>query len=171
MNYNFKRDWYATDSINPEHKDTRIAQASCWIVTNNKKIILVSKDGTDWTVPAGHTEETDGHYNNTAIREVQEETGIDISEYKKDIKVLGYYVVSAFDEFSDKLINKDIQIRLFLKIPTVSNNLEMKPKERDSQVEKIQFVEAFTLEESISKVSWLKKSGDLEEMRKLIDFT
>ena len=170
MEYKFQMDWHV-GNILPEHMNLFIAQSSCWIVTTDKKILLVSKDGEHWTVPAGHTEKSDENYFVTAIREVKEETGVDISSFKKDMKVLGYYVITAYDVISNKLVNKDIQIRLFLELACDSKDLIFQPQERETQVDKIQYASAFTLSEAISRVSWLNGSGDLEEIKKQIDFS
>src|SRR3989338_10018145 len=111
QNYRFEMEWYPVSSILPVHKDLFIAQASCWVISADKKIILVSKDNEKWTIPAGHTEKSDLDYFETAVREVEEETGLDISKEKNDLKVLGYYVIKAFDKEKGTLENEDIQIR------------------------------------------------------------
>lgn len=171
MGYEFKMDWYVGDSIRKEHKSLFVAQASCWIVTTDQKFILVSKDGKSWTVPAGHTEKSDGGYVKTAIREVKEETGLDISLQEQNIKVLGYYVISAYDKLSGLLANKDIQIRLFLQYRQHSAELKLQPMERNSQVVKVRYSAPFSLSETVQKIPWFGKSGDLKEIKKLIEFS
>ncbi len=169
-NFRFEMEWYAVNAILPVHKNLFIAQASCWVICADKKIILVSKDNKKWTIPAGHTEKSDVDYFDTAIREVAEETGLDISKKKNDLRVLGYYVIKALDKEKGTLENEDIQIRLLLTLDVDSDSLNLEPNEKDSQIEKVKYAMPFTLDEAISKVPWLSKAGDLAEVRKIVNF-
>src|SRR3989344_560198 len=57
------------------------------VVNKNNDILVVSQHGTSWSLPKGHIEEEETELN-TAIREIQEESGI---KNLKLIKKLGKY--------------------------------------------------------------------------------
>lgn len=64
--------------------------SSVWIVTKNnpKKVLLVlHKKFNKWIQPGGHIEPFENPVE-TAIREVKEETGIDVSFLSKEIRVI-----------------------------------------------------------------------------------
>lgn len=164
----YKLTWIASDKILDKHSKIITTQASCWVFTQDKKVILVSKDKEKWTITAGHPESTDSDFKQTAIREVYEESGLDISAFKDQISMLGYYIVETLDKYTKKLIKKTIQIRFFIVINAHSFSLKLKPNERQDQTDKIKFVNAFTLSEAALKVKWLPTSKDFIKLKKIL---
>ena len=73
--------------IKNEHNET--LKAGCVIVNEKNEVLLVTDRGRkNWAFPKGHTE-TGETLEQTALREVQEETGYDIEIVKK-LADIGY---------------------------------------------------------------------------------
>jgi 8-oxo-dGTP pyrophosphatase MutT (NUDIX family) len=130
---------------------------TCFIISNDEKLLLVSKDRNSWSVTAGHYEEKkDPTYIDTAVREVYEESGLDISIFIDKIKGLGYYVIEDVEEESAKVVDTYLQIRMFLPLDMNSEEISLKPIEGDL-VKQAKF---FGIKESMSLVRWLKDSPE-----------
>ena len=52
----YTRKWYPNLEIKEEHKNLPVRQVTCFIITRDEKLLLVSKDGNSWSVTAGHYE-------------------------------------------------------------------------------------------------------------------
>jgi len=154
--------WIESNSIKKIHKHIQVTQVSCWVFTSDNKLILVSKDRKSWTITAGHLEAEDKTFKDTAIREVYEESGLDISEYKDQIQMAGYYVVKG--------INEIIQVRLYLKINESSEVLNLIPNEPSELESKVIYAKPFSIQDAINNVDWFKNAGDFIFIKqKLLD--
>lgn len=154
--------WVTSDVIKNEHKSIKINQVYVWLLTKDKKIALVSKDGQKWQFPGGHPLIREQIFD-TAARELDEELGLDISHFKNLTKQFGYYVVN--EPSSDKTTMVDIlQIRMICKIDKDSDSLKIHPKEKDTEKEKerINFTNFFTIEEACKNIPWLGKTEELK---------
>lgn len=52
----YTREWFSNLEVSDIHKNLRVKQVTCFIITKDKKLLLVSKDGSKWSVTAGHYE-------------------------------------------------------------------------------------------------------------------
>lgn len=161
--------WFTKNSIPEEYKDLQIRQVYCWIYTSDNKIIIVSKDGEKWQFPGGHPFEGETLIE-TCLREVEEETGINLSKYEQNIKMFGYYVVKKFDPNKNKYIDF-VQTRFFVKLNESSNDLDLKPKEKESEdaLEKITDVKATSIDDACIIIPWLRDTTELLAFEKNIE--
>lgn len=151
---NVIRNWITSDGILPEHADLEIRQVYVWNWTTDDKIILVSKNGTSWQFPGGHPEAGES-IDEAAKREMWEEAGLDISEIESTF--FGYYVITEEDENGSQTY---LQVRLKLSLGKSSSELDLQTHEAEGDNDSIKFVEAVTLEEATSRISWLSSTDE-----------
>jgi len=158
------RNWISETLIKDEHKNLPIKQVYVWIFSQDAKIVLVSKDSKVWQLPGGKPEK-DETITRAAIREVREETGLEISTYAENLKFLGYYTVKigASEMF--------LQVRLVLDLPKEALTYLLSPLEKTSNPEAIRFCKAATLEETKVLLPWLATSPELQSLQQLQDTT
>jgi len=158
---NLKMIWVPSDLVKAEHDNFPLKQVYVWLILEEKKIVLVSKDGENWQLPGGKPEK-DESIIETAVREVKEETGLDISNYRTDLNFFGYYVVE-----NTVTHEKIIQVRLYIK--TVTNLSEDKLSlyyENRSQSEEdiIKHTKLTTFNNATKLIPWLGKSGEYKSL-------
>ena len=157
----YNRKWYPDPKVREEHTDLPIRQVTCFIISNDEKLLLVSKDGQSWSVTAGHYEEKkDSTYIDTAVREVYEESGLDISTLTGDIRWLGYYVIEDVEEKSGKVLDTYLQIRTYLLLNKNSGAVSLKPIEGDL----VKHAKFSSIQESIKLIKWLRESPEWERL-------
>jgi len=160
----YTRKWYPNLEIKEEHKNLPVRQVTCFIITRDEKLLLVSKDGNSWSVTAGHYEkEKDPTYIDTAVREVYEESGLDISKFRDKIKWLGYYVVEDVEEQSGEVVDTYLQIRMFLHLDINSEEIFLKPIKGDL-VKQARF---FNFVDSMNLIKWLSESGEWKAIKNI----
>lgn len=162
----YTRKWYPDLEIKDEHNNLPVRQVTCFVSTKDEKLLLVSKDGDSWSVTAGHYEkEKDPTYIDTAVREVYEESGLDISGLTDKIRKLGYYVIEDVEEESNKVIDTYLQIRMFLSLDKNAQEVSLEPIEGDL----VKYAQFFSLEESIKLIKWLKDSPEWEVIKDILN--
>ena len=152
--------WKTTKAILSEDSGLACTQVYVWLLTADKKLIIVSKDGKKWQLPGGKPEKGET-LEQTAVREVSEETGLDISANVSGLEFIGYQVVDEQDEANPPYV----QVRYALKLALDSKALQLSAQREDqSQVETdvIQYVEAVALADITSKIPWLQDSPELK---------
>ncbi len=150
---NATRTWIPADQIRARDAAFRVRQVYCWITTSDDKIITASKDGSHWQFPGGKPAD-DETLLETLIREVYEQTGLDIDEYASDIKLFGYYKIAEWDEAY-------LQLRYTLQIPQSSNNLSLFEREGEADENKVEHILPCSIEELQEKMAWLNESDEL----------
>lgn len=157
-------DWYAAQSVKEEHRHLPIRQVYVWYVTNDKKFLLVSKDGKNWQLPGGKPL-ADESLDRTAIREMQEETGVAIEKIACNLKFFGYYLVIKQEDNGST--TSFLQIRFYLRVDVNSNSLKLSTDNEDKgQVieNQIMHVRAVTVKEAKAMIPWLSASGEFMEL-------
>ncbi|HKM19657.1 MAG TPA: NUDIX domain-containing protein [Candidatus Dojkabacteria bacterium] len=159
----YKRDWVDGEEILEEHKEYDVRQVTCFVFSSDNKLLLVAKEADDWTITAGHyEEEKDKTFKDGVIREVLEESGLDISKYKEDIDIFGYALVTKIDKESEKVLDRFIQMRMFLKLEDLkAEDIELKPMEEFE----IKYAQFCTIEEAFEKVKWLEQSDEWKAIK------
>ncbi len=156
--------WYTDSELRPEHRDFPVRQVTCFVITKDDKLLLVSKNGEKWSVTAGHYEaQKDPDFTQTAIREVYEESGLDISKYAEGIKRLGYYVVQDVEKESKNVLDTYIQIRMLLVLDLHSKEISLKPTEKDL----VKHAQFFDIKKSMELIKWLRDSGEWKAIKKI----
>ena len=81
--------------------------ASCFIIDEQDRFLIVRRSDTDWwrplhwEIPGGKIDDTDSTANHAAIREVQEETGLELiqcrfMELYKSERITKFYFISRW---------------------------------------------------------------------------
>jgi len=73
-----ERSWKSADKIEPIDSELPVRQVYVWVSTQDECIAIVSKDGEKWQLPGGKPEPGET-LKETAVREVYEETGINLA--------------------------------------------------------------------------------------------
>jgi len=159
--------WIAAKKILSRDVNIPVKQVYCWVFTEDKRLILVSKDGKKWQFPGGHPKLGESTID-TCKRELFEETGLKIDGMEQKLLFFGYYHVIEPND-TDTALRNILQLRYLLKLDINSNNLVLKPQEKDTEIEqeKIKFVKAFSLDQAIIHISWLNKSEEYQRFKKM----
>ncbi|MGN1298452.1 MAG: bis(5'-nucleosyl)-tetraphosphatase [Candidatus Scatovivens sp.] len=118
------------------------------IVINNNKVLLVKHRKGHWDFPKGHVEGNETE-EETAIREVKEETNIDV-----EIQASKKYKINYIIE--DKQVDKDVFF--FLAQPL---NLTTKP-----QYEEVDIAEWKTFEEALNLITYENSKNIFKQVLK-----
>jgi 8-oxo-dGTP pyrophosphatase MutT (NUDIX family) len=170
----YKRQWIASDNILSQHISYLPTQIYCWVISKDNKFIIVSKDGENWQFPGGKPEANET-LKQTTVRELKEEAGLDTSKSEDDIKFFGYYLVQELE--GDNLIKEFLQVRTYLRLDATSNEVELKPEERESEKEedRINFVKFVSFEEGKENIAWFSKSiennGEVVSIDKIVNLS
>lgn len=156
----FSREWFTVNSVTDENNEIEIRQVYVWLVTSDKKIVIVSKDGEKWQFPGGHPDEEDNSLIHTATREVLEETGLDISDVNEDLEFFGYYLI---DEDGDRFL----QVRFILNLDKDSNDLDLNTHNEVIE-DSIKFIKAVTLKEATELIPWLSSTDEFKVIQSKI---
>ena len=81
--------------------------ASCFIIDDDDRFLIVRRSDTDWwrplhwEIPGGKIDDTDSTANHAAIREVQEETGLELIECRfmelyESERITKFYFISRW---------------------------------------------------------------------------
>lgn len=152
------RAWYKNNQISPEHIGLEVKQIYVWIISKDNMVAIVNKSNGDSQFPGGHPEKGE-NYIETSQREVNEESGLDISSYISELSQFGYYLVEEEGE-------KYLQLRFLLKLPKESQELPLFMNENSKEerpVVSAQWVELLNLP---NYIPWTK---DLDEYKNVIN--
>lgn len=141
--------------------NTEVRQIYIWALSLDNKYVLVAKANQKYHQPGGHPEKGES-IKQTIIREMFEETGIELTESDlKDIQFVGYYTVKEDNQTY-------LQLRFLLKLNKNSKEYNLTPHEKDTEKEedKIKYVNFFTIEECFNAIPWLSTDG-AEEVKSL----
>jgi len=160
--------WFSNNSIRSIHANLPIKQVYCWLYTKDKKIVIVSKDNKKWQFPGGHPNLGETNLQ-TLVREIWEETNINLEKKKNEAKFFGYYTIEEVNN-QDQIIDKYLQIRYFLKLDINSNQLSLKTNENNpnSQTTHMRYVDVVDKNKLVSRIKWLKKTGEYSVVKKLM---
>lgn len=168
MNNKFIRIWKESSEILQVDKHSSIKQVYTWLTTSEQRLVLVSKNGESWQLPGGKPNLNES-LTETAVRETQEETGLDISNYSSLLEFFGYYLIYEFDIETNKIVNEFLQVRFKLYLPLTSDKLKLEIKNEDlnqSTEDMIKHVSTFSFAEAFKKIPWLEGSEEYESYRK-----
>lgn len=154
--------WQQSPNIKNGHIRIKIAQIYCWLITNDKKIVIVSKNGKDWQLPGGKPDlARNENMAQTVTREVLEETGLDITKKVAGLKQFGYYVVTEPD---GQII---LQIRTCLRLDVGVNDYKSSPPEDKNQPDKdkVRYVKLASISQLLRLIPWMSESGEFKTLQ------
>jgi 8-oxo-dGTP pyrophosphatase MutT (NUDIX family) len=150
-----KSDWFTSNKIRDKHNKISIRQIYIWVVTKDKKVIIVSKDLKNWQFPGGKPKGKESLFE-TIERELLEETGVRLKDLKVKPEFFGYYFIQM--EQNDKFL----QLRYFCLSPRNSSEFELKPEENPTDPDQIIAAKFVELNRLSNHIPW---TNGLEEYR------
>ena len=92
--------------------DSKVMEKSCGcVVINGNKVLLVRQNKGHWEFPKGHVEENETE-KETAIREVKEETNLDVEIISDKRYVIQYVTDKGNDKMAVYFIAKPLSMEL-----------------------------------------------------------
>jgi ADP-ribose pyrophosphatase YjhB (NUDIX family) len=155
--------WISTSEVLSEDLDKEVRQVYVWLVTSDCKVIVVSKDGDEWQLPGGKPEPGEDQLK-TAVREVYEETGIDISGTTSAMHLFGYQTVKEIDPDQPEYL----QVRYVQTMNVRSDEMTLGAHAEDSaqdQSDIIKYVDTVSIEDIATRVPWLEGSPELHAFK------
>lgn len=155
---NYTTEWHTASTVSDRHQYLSCRQVYVWIVTGDNHVIIVSKDGNTWQLPGGKPEVSET-YLQAAIREVSEETGLDISTQQDALQFIGYQVVTEPGEATSPYI----QVRFALQLEAKADELVLYIGAEDanqSVEDSIALVKAVSPTEIATYIPWLPGSAE-----------
>ena len=119
----------------------------CIVINENNEVLLIHHNAGHWDFPKGHVEEGETEVQ-TAIREVKEETNIDVEVNEK------YRYVTEYSP-KENVMKKVI----FFLAKNISNN-------KEAQLEEVSEVKWFNIEEAIEKITYNTSKEILIKLKK-----
>lgn len=162
----YKMDWRDAGTLLEVDSDIRVKQVSCWVVSRDRKLVVVSKNGNDWTIPAGHYESSDLNVTNALSREVYEECGLEIE--KSQLQFLGYFTVEEFE--GNRFVDRYLLLRFHYSLPQNSQDILVAPTERDDEPRPVKFAKFIEMQAVPEYISWAKESPDFIKLTTLLSF-
>jgi len=136
-----------------------IRQVYIWIIDENRNIVIVSKDGVKWQMPGGKPDVNET-LTETVIRELSEETGIELSEIEaKEICFFGYYDFERIDE-NEVVADTFQQVRCYIKLNS-SRTENLSPNEPEG-LDPIKFVKKIGFDEIGNVIDWMPTTKEYE---------
>jgi len=155
----FSRNWFESKEILSKHIDLEVRQIYVWVVSKDSMVAIVTKDDGSSQFPGGHPEQAESNIE-TAVREVNEEAGLDISSYLSNLKFFGYYLIEENNE-------KYLQLRYLLQLPLSYEVYPLSMNERSDEERPVALAQWVELTKLSDYIPWTK---ELEEYEKVIDF-
>lgn len=163
------RVWHNVFTLSEPNEFLPIRQVYAWLITLDNYVVIVSKDGDQWQLPGGKPEPEENAMQ-TAIREVQEETGIDITTFQDQLRFFGEYTVNEGN--STIKTSRYRQVRSLLRLPMRSDEVERSPlnEDRNQQAEDvIRFVQIVPVKDILNFMPWLETTEEYKALKSLIN--
>ncbi|MAV07259.1 MAG: diadenosine tetraphosphate hydrolase [Euryarchaeota archaeon] len=131
-------------------------ETSCGLILRNGDLILLLRyPQGHWGFPKGHVEENDLSHQATAIRELEEETGI------TDVEIIGNWFTSTKYTYMKKNIPREKEVHWF---PARTNSMDISLSEEHTDYI---WIDVDSAEEMIT---FEEEVGVLQEARKILRF-
>jgi len=157
---NYDVTWNVSSTVSDEDSQYPCRQVYVWLVTQDGQIVIVSKDGKHWQLPGGKPE-TGESVLETAVREVHEETGLDIGGLVQQISTFGYYVVKEQTAVPPCYL----QIRCLLGLTGTAASLPLRVDAEDGEQpseDVIRYVRCIPKGELAQFIPWMPQSGEYQ---------
>lgn len=158
-------EWVTSPVIILDDNQLPVRQVYVWYLTPDGKFLLVSKDGKKWQLPGGKPGASESLVQ-TAVREMQEETGLSIADEVTGLTFFGYYRVTKHER--DGSQEQFLQVRLYLKSRARADELNLSADGEDwsqAEADQIMHVCAVTSVEACNLIPWLSSSGEYRELK------
>lgn len=119
----------------------------CIVINNKNEVLLIHHNKGHWDFPKGHVENGETEIQ-TAIREVKEETNIDVEVNEK------YRYTTQYSP--EENVMKDV---VYFLAKNINNN-------KEAQLEEVSEVKWVKFEEAIEKITYITSKEILEKLKK-----
>lgn len=165
------REWRVIHEMPEDDIELPIRQVYTWLLTRDKQVVIVSKDGEKWQLPGGKPDSGEDA-TQTAIREVFEETSVDISSYSDRLNFFGEYKIE--DHETEIHPPRYRQVRAWLQLPVDADQLRLSTaKEAGGQrpEDAVRFVRTVPTKDILQYIDWLEKTDEYKALKrnKIID--
>jgi len=165
------REWRVIHEMPADDVDLPIRQVYTWLLTSDKQVVIVSKDGEKWQLPGGKPDAGEDAVQ-TAIREVYEETHVDIRPYQDQLNFFGEYTIEDSD--SEVHPPRYRQVRSWIQLPVAAHQLKLSTvgeAEGQRPEDAVRFVRAVPTKDILEYIDWLEKTDEYKALKrnKIID--
>ena len=166
-----KREWQIINEMPQDDPNLPIRQVYAWLLTSDRQVVIVSKDGKKWQLPGGKPDAGE-NATEAAVREVYEETNVDISQYKSDLNFFGEYKID--DPETEIHPPKYRQVRAWLQLPVLAADLNLSTAGESfgqRPEDAVRFVRAVPGKDILKFIPWLEKTDEYKALKrnKVID--
>lgn len=159
--------WQVLHSAPEDSIEAPIRQVYVWLMTSDNHMVIVSKDDNKWQLPGGKPDSGETVLQ-TAVREVFEETGIDVEEIKLKINFFGEYTIDDLNKNSDNP-PRYRQVRSWLRLPQDSRELDLTTAGESSAQrpeDAVRFVKVVPIADITSWIPWMPKADEYKYLRR-----
>lgn len=157
------RDWISNISINTVDEILPIHQIYCWLITEDNNIIIVSKDWIKRQLPWWKPNISENALD-TLLREVYEETWINIDNLLDSTKLFGYYRINENWE-------QYLQLRFILRLPYVVDSSALSPNEVLWEEDHIKFIKIVPIIHLSEYIPRLPKSDEFKSFTESVNIS
>lgn len=133
-------------------------QVYAWILTQDNQVVIVSKADKVWQLSGGKPALGETHLQ-TALREVEEETGIRLADIPHECSRIGFNIVH--DRQQD-ITYLQVRLRFVLKVPAAELSFKIAEPETDPEKGKIRHVMVCPLDLVTRYIPWLEGSEEFK---------
>ena len=156
--------WYNNNTINSEHTNLPVKQIYVWFTTKDDKIAIVGNGKGKFQLPGGKPEQDESRIE-TMRRELFEEAGIKLVDFKQEPEMFGYYLLQNDPNWPN--IPKYLQLRYYIFVDRVSDEIELSVNERiddKDQMQECRFVDLCSISDFIP---WTKGLEEYERLKNI----
>lgn len=160
------REWRVINEMPASSVENPIRQVYVWLLTEDDHVVIVSKDGDTWQLPGGKPD-AEEDASETAVREVLEETGIDIADQKKDLTYFGVYTINEPNSVDNPPLYR--QVRTWLRLPAKSCDIKVTTMGESSAQhpeDAVRFVKKVPAEKITDFIPWLPRADEYKYLKR-----
>lgn len=165
------REWRVIHRMPDDEPDMPIRQVYTWLLTSDRQMVIVSKDGEKWQLPGGKPDAGENAIQ-TATREVFEETNINIAPYQDQLSFFGEYMLEDHETIVHPPRYR--QVRAWLRLPIPASQLKLSTAgeaEGQRPEDAVRFVRTVPEKDILEYIEWLEKTDEYKALKrnKVID--
>jgi len=159
----FGMKWVESNDILNSDRALQVRQVYVWAIDKNKKFLIVSKDGNNWQLPGGKPDANEPVVA-AAIREMHEETGVNISGNISDLDFFGYYKVSDLSNGGQPFLQ--VRFVLGMQGSKALNYFHTRNEDhKQQQTETIKHIRLVDGAEAAQLIPWLSEAGEYKYLK------
>lgn len=165
------REWRVIHNMPEDDPEMPVRQVYAWLLTSDRQMVVVSKDGEKWQLPGG---KPDGDENalQAAVREIYEETGLDVERYRDQINFFGEYSLEDHDTVVHPPRYR--QVRVWVQLNETASALKLSTAGEaagQNPEDAVRFVRTVPVKDILELIPWLENTDEYKALKrnKIID--